>query len=199
MDYIWYIVGLVAIVLAAFAVATGRWRPFGQVKAGVYKADESVAVRTKFVSPIYGEDLIEEIKTIHDAQKKKLQIKLQNNPMPLIDDFILDETVFIVDPLPFIANDATRKIILHIPKEGYLRDHLGVKRTPDNVTRLALENKQYKEQLDRLTKDKLAEVRGYLELIREARQSGGQGVPPWMAPGGLGSRYRYGGGGGEEE
>ena len=192
--WIYLLIGCGSLIIS-FLILTGKIR-LEEVKIGEYSSETGVGEKTLFISfGDFGIGEVSKIKTINSENGKELIITLVDGE-PLIGDLVLNETVWLLNEVAFAAGDPYRKAIIHIPRESPVREILGVKPSPFALTKALMENRAYRNMIDNMITNYDKIIRQRAALIKELRQAGGQGLPPYMLPGG--SKYRYGQGSEEE-
>ncbi len=178
MDFWMYAVIITAIIIGGFMYYTGR---IGRErsKPGEYSADETVADNTLFISPEYGMARLTKIKTLNDSEKKRMQF-WDDTGQFMNDDFVEDETVFPLDNKAFLVGDPYKRILLHIPRDHWLRTQIAVKDYGKTIDLLTFKLMQS----DNLMNTMLAEYDKGLDYwigkVKAARQAGGMGINPWQ-------------------
>lgn len=193
MEYFMYAGLITAIIIGGFMYYTGR---IGRERSrpGEYAADETIADNTLFISPEYGMSRLTKIKTLNDSNKKRMQFWDDTNQF-LNDDFVEDETVFPLDNKAFLVGDPYKRILLHIPRDHWLRTQISVKDYGKTMDLLTFKLMQYENLVGEMLKDYDKGFDYWTAKVKAARQAGGVGLSPWLTKPG----YQYQNLGGGEE
>jgi hypothetical protein len=193
VDYWVYASIITAIIIGGFMYYTGRWGRERSVP-GVYQADETIADNTLLISPTMGMSRLTKIKTINSANKKRMQFWDDSGEF-INDDFVEDETVFPLDNKAFLVGDPFKRVLLHIPRNHWLRTQISIKDYGPVIDRLTFKCMMYENLMNELMKDYDKGFEYWTAKVKAARQAGGVGLSPWMTKPG----YQYQQGLGGEE
>ena len=157
---------------------TGRWGRERSVP-GVYQADETIADNTLLISPTIGVIRLTKIKTINSANKKRMQFWDDSNEF-INDDFVEDETVFPLDNKAFLVGDPFKRVLLHIPRNHWLRTQIMTKDYGPILDQLTFKCMQYENLIKEMMEDYDKGFDYWTAKIRTARQVSGIGYSAWQ-------------------
>ncbi len=192
-EYFIYAGLIVAIIIGGFMYYTGRWGKERSI-AGVYNADETIADNTLLISPTIGMIRVTKIKTVNSANKKRMQFYDDSNEF-INDDFVEDETVFPLDSKAFMVGDPFKRVLLHIPRNHWLRTQIAIKDYGPIMDQLTFKCMMYENLMNELMKDYDKGFEYWTNKVKMARQAGGVGLSPWLTR--PGQQYQNMGGGEE--
>ena len=173
MDFWMYAAIISAIIIGGFMYYTGRTGR-ERSKPGEYAADETIADNTLFISPEYGMARLTKIKTLNDSEKKRMQF-WDDTGQFMNDDFVEDETVFPLDNKAFLVGDPYKRILLHIPRDHWLRTQIAVKDYGKTIDLLTFKLMQYDNLMNTMLDDYDKGFEYWVNKVRAARQAGGIG------------------------
>ncbi len=152
-------------------------------KPGEYAADETVSDNPILISPEIGMVRLTKIKTMNDSDKKRMQFWDDTGTF-INDDFVEDETVFPLDNKAFLVGDPNKRILLHLPRDHYLRTHISTKDYGKTIDMLTFKVMQYEGLMKELLNESDKGMDYWIAKVKAARQAGGSGISPWnLRPG----------------
>lgn len=179
------------ILVVGYLYMTGKWGRDTQ-EAGVHEADPTMSDNSLFISPDgYGVDRILKMVSSNSPDKKRVNLHLERAKVA-IDDFVEGETLFELDNKAAMVGDPIKKIVLHLPRNHWLRTQIAVKDYGPVIDNLTMENSQMKDLIKGMIEESGKDLTHWMGKVIELKRASGSGILPWMLGGGRsGSRYPY--------